>query len=69
MLTKKQHPAHPFANDVNVEDIDRFAERLKGPGGQIALPRTAVPGMGWFLYFKDLDDNTVGLWQEDASAA
>ncbi|MGE3821230.1 MAG: VOC family protein [Isosphaeraceae bacterium] len=69
MLIKKQNPQHPFANYVMVEDLDAFAEKLVGLGGQIALPKTAVPGMGWFLYFKDLDDNILGLWQEDPSAA
>ena len=38
-------------------------------GGQVVMPRTPVPGMGWFLYFKDTEGNILGLWQSDPAAA
>jgi predicted enzyme related to lactoylglutathione lyase len=69
MLIKKQNPQHPFANYVNVESVDDYAKKAVELGGQIAMPKTPVPGMGWFLYIKDLDDNILGLWQEDPTAA
>ena len=27
------------------------------------LPRTAIPGMGAFAYFKDSEGNVMGLWE------
>ncbi len=69
MLIKKQHPQHPFANYILVEDIDAFAKKAEELGGVIAMPKTAVPGMGWFLYFKDPEGNIMGMWQPDQSAA
>ena len=33
------------------------------------MPKTPVPGMGWFLYFIDTEGNLLGLWQNDTSAA
>jgi predicted enzyme related to lactoylglutathione lyase len=68
MLIKKQNPQHPFSNYVAVEDIDAYAEKAVALGGRIALPKTAVPGMGWFLYFLDPDGNILGMWQDDPSA-
>ena len=68
MLIKKQHPQHPFANYVNVESVDEYAAKAEALGGQIALPKTPVPGMGYFLYIKDLDGNILGLWESDESA-
>ena len=69
MLIKKQHPHHPFANYVSVESVDEYLEKAVALGGQVVMPRTAVPGMGWFAYFKDPDNNILGLWQVDPSAA
>ena len=69
MLIKKQNPQHPFANYVQVENIDEYEKKLVSLGGKVALPKQPVPGMGWFLYFLDLDDNILGIWQEDPTAA
>jgi predicted enzyme related to lactoylglutathione lyase len=33
------------------------------------MPKTPVPGMGWFLYFKDPDGNILALWEPDTAAA
>jgi hypothetical protein len=37
-------------------------ERVIAAGGQVALPRQALPpGMGFFAHITDLDGNRVGL--------
>ena len=69
MLIKKQHPQHPFANYVIVESVDEYAAKAVALGGQIALPKMPVPGMGWYAYIKDTEGNIVGLWQVDPTAA
>jgi predicted enzyme related to lactoylglutathione lyase len=68
MLIKKRHPQQPFANYISVESVDDYAAKAVALGGQIALPKTPVPGMGYFLYIKDLDGNILGLWELDPSA-
>ena len=43
------------------EDIDVFAKKAEEfQGGVIAMPKTAVPGWGWFPYFKDPEGNIMG---------
>ncbi len=69
MITKRQHPTQPFANYISVESVDDYGARAVALGGQIAMPKTPVPGMGWFLYFKDTEGNILGLWQTDPAAA
>lgn len=69
MIMKRQNPHQPFANYINVEDIDAFGARAVALGGQVIMPKTPVPGMGWFLYFKDTEGNILGLWQSDPAAA
>ena len=69
MLIMKQHPRHPFANYVSVEDVDEYANKAIALGGQIAMPKTPVPGMGWFAYILDTEGTIMGLWQTDSTAA
>jgi predicted enzyme related to lactoylglutathione lyase len=37
-------------------------------GGALALPKMAVPGVGWFAQAKDTEGNIFGLMQMDSSA-
>ena len=69
MLIMKQNPRHPFANYVNVEDVAEYANKAVALGGQIAMPKTAVAGMGWFAYILDTEGTVMGLWQTDSTAA
>ena len=42
--------------------LDAALERVVAAGGQVALPRQALPpGMGFFAHITDLDGNRVGL--------
>jgi predicted enzyme related to lactoylglutathione lyase len=42
--------------------LDAALERAVAHGGQVALPRQALPrGMGFFAHIRDLDGNRVGL--------
>jgi len=42
--------------------IDAAVQRALAAGGQLALPRQALPpGMGFFAHITDLDGNRVGL--------
>jgi hypothetical protein len=48
---------------VDVLSIDATAKAIEEAGGSIVRPRTEIPGMGAFAYFKDSEGNTVGLWE------
>ena len=42
--------------------LDAALERVLAAGGQVALPRQALPpGMGFFAHITDLDGNRVGM--------
>ena len=47
------------------EEMLQPASRRPQPpaGGSTVTPRTAIPGMGAFAYFKDPEGNVVGLWE------
>jgi hypothetical protein len=43
-------------------------DRVKKLGGQVCMPKTAVPGMGYFAVCLDQENNGFGLWENDSSA-
>lgn len=67
-LMKRHHPQQPWANYISVEDVDAYTAKALELGGQVALPKTAVPGMGWFVYLKDTEGNIFGIWADDPNA-
>jgi predicted enzyme related to lactoylglutathione lyase len=57
-----------FVCTVDVADLDATLRTLPGAGGTLALPKMAVPGVGWLAYAKDPDGNLCGLMQADSAA-
>jgi predicted enzyme related to lactoylglutathione lyase len=53
---------------VDVADLDATLRALPEAGGTLALPKMAVPGVGWLAYVKDPDGNLCGLMQADSAA-
>ena len=51
-----------------MEDVDAALAQVESAGGSVAQAKDAVPGMGWYAYFKDTEGNILGLWQTDSSA-
>jgi predicted enzyme related to lactoylglutathione lyase len=53
---------------IDVEDVDAALAQVESAGGSVAQAKDAVPGMGYYAYFKDTEGNIMGLWQTDSSA-
>lgn len=49
--------------------LDADLSKITNSGGSIAVPKMAVPGVGWLAYFKDTEGNIFGIMQDDPSAA
>ena len=62
-IMKRNHPEQPLTNSIRVADIDKTMQIITEKGGIIVVPKTEIPGMGWFCYFKDPDNNILGLMQ------
>jgi uncharacterized protein len=61
-------PVNAFPCTVRVPAIDEYPARAQQQGGHIALPKMAVPCVGWLAYVKDTEGNILGLMQSDSSA-
>lgn len=55
-------------NTIGVDDLDAKMAAAVSGGGTLALPKTAVPGVGWLAYVVDPEGNTFGMMQADAHA-
>jgi uncharacterized protein len=48
---------------IGVDAIDDSLKKVEASGGTTITPRTPIPNMGAFAYFKDSEGNVVGLWE------
>ena len=48
---------------IGVDGIDDALKLVEAGGGIVVSPRTEIPGMGAFAYFKDTESNVLGLWE------
>ncbi|MCW4009011.1 MAG: VOC family protein [Candidatus Bathyarchaeota archaeon] len=60
---------HPTTiNTVSVPSIDEAAKRIRQTGGEVLMPKMAVPGVGYMTYCKDPEGNIFGIMQMDPQA-
>ena len=68
-LFKRQTPEQVgLLNYIDVESIDDYSAKVEQLGGKIIMPKTPVPGMGWFVICLDTENNTFAIWQNDENA-
>jgi uncharacterized protein len=48
---------------IGVDSIDDSLKKVEAGGGSTITPRTPIPNMGAFAYFKDSEGNVMGLWE------
>jgi predicted enzyme related to lactoylglutathione lyase len=60
-----------FVITIDVEDVDALLAKVAAgsDGALVAMPKMAVPGIGWLAYVKDPDGNIFGMMQADTKAA
>lgn len=62
-------PLSSWVCTLDVEDVDACVAKAESSGGSLALPKMAIPGVGWLAYIKDSEGNILGMMQLDAAAA
>jgi len=67
MMTRKC-PEQAITNYVNVASLDKSAAKVEKLGGKIVMPRTEVPGMGYFAICVDTEHNAFALWEKTGDA-
>ncbi len=73
-LLKRPAPAsmgsgtNAYVCSTETKNYDETAKIILDVGGQIALPKFAVPGICYQGYFLDTENNTFGLFEPNPSA-
>jgi len=62
-MLRRESPTEGPIIVIDVDDIDATLAKVEAQGGQTLLGRQQVGEMGWAAYFKDVEGNTMGLWQ------
>ena len=63
-----EHGTNAFVCSMEVASFDDMAAKVASHGGQVAMPKFAVPGVCWQGYFIDTEGNTFGIFQPDPAA-
>ena len=62
-------PVNAYVCSLGIESVDASLDKALKAGATVALPKMAIPGVGYQAYIKDPDGNILGLHQADRSAA
>jgi predicted enzyme related to lactoylglutathione lyase len=55
-------PAGAVLIHVSTDDIEASLAKAEKLGGRQLVPKTEIPGIGWFAVFSDPTGNQVGLY-------
>ncbi len=60
----KTYKAGDVVPYIGTDDIDATLKKVESLGGKVLLPKTEIPGMGWYAFFSDPGGNRMGLFAE-----
>jgi predicted enzyme related to lactoylglutathione lyase len=49
---------------IDVDDLDKYASRVRAAGGKMLIEKMTVPNVGDFSLFEDPDGRILGLWKQ-----
>lgn len=67
IMKRPQGVASPVVY-LGTDDLDGTLKTITALGAAITTPKSPVPGIGWFAWFRDPEGNTIALFQNDPGA-
>ena len=55
-------------NTIGVDSVDAAIASATKAGGKLVMPKTPIPGVGYFAYCEDTEGNMFGVMQADSNA-
>jgi hypothetical protein len=55
-------------NTIDVPSVDEFVAKVTAAGGQVAMAKMPIPGMGYIAYCVDTEGVVFGIMENDPSA-
>ena len=60
---KEREDKEGIHNTIAVASIDDAIQKIEENGGEILIPKTEIPGIGYHAYFKDTEGNILGIME------
>jgi uncharacterized protein len=57
------NPAGTTLVHIGCDDVNATLAIIETHGGKTLVPKTEIPGMGWFAIFADPTGNNIGLYE------
>jgi predicted enzyme related to lactoylglutathione lyase len=67
-MMARKHPGQAITNYINVPSVTKAMAKVKKLGGDVCVPKTAVPEMGFFAICTDTENNTFAVWEMNGKA-
>jgi uncharacterized protein len=62
-------PLNSYVCSIVVDSIDESLAAAHALNAMVAVPKMAIPNVGWLAYIIDTEGNIVGIMQEDATVS
>jgi len=67
-MMKRMRPEHHITNYVDVKSVDEYSLKIEILGGKIIVPKTPVPGAGYFATCLDTEGKNFGIFEVNTNA-
>ena len=67
-LSKRTEPQQTTYNTISVPSVDEFAVKITAGGGKVLMPKSPIPGVGYFALCADTEGNPFGIIEMDEKA-
>ncbi len=67
-LSKRMPGQMGMTNTITVPSVDEYAKKIVEKGGQIIVPKMAIPKIGWISNAMDTEGNIFGFIEMDEKA-
>ncbi len=68
-FTRRNEGMPDVVNTVDVTSVDEAIAKITACGGNVMVPKMAVPGVGYMAYCRDTEGNPFGIMESDPNAA
>lgn len=67
-IVPRSAATQPIGCHFRVASIDEASQKIQALGGSVFVPKTAVPGHGFYACCLDPEDNYFIVWEKDEKA-
>jgi predicted enzyme related to lactoylglutathione lyase len=60
-IKRRPEPGISTVNTIEVDSIDDSVEKIEANGGEVVMPKTEIPDVGFHAYCRDSEGNIFGL--------